>query len=579
LARPIGDAHEKNAWIDWLKDRYANDIALLRDAWAVSQDEVPDFEHAELPESDEFLTNYDGPARYSHRTKLADFYAFADDSFARWMRDVRDIVRQAAPRMLVMLGRDETLRVPTQQRDAFEHNVDLVCWHQWHREGVVFNEYCLNRVRAMPCCGQEMGVLCYKDQRNDERLDQWDVRNQIERKLIYCLGNWIQWQSYSDPTMDVHVENKLGAIRADGTERPAMGVLRLLSWLEHRVADRLKHRQEADERLAIVVPTSLWFSSDTHLGYRATMQAIQATHLHLRQPAYCILENLLMPENASQIGQPDVIILPSATILSDDAWANLLRIVDEQGVTLLITGSIEQNEYWQRRSRLSSIGIECQSRKLATVERVRVGDNVYDCTFREALKLNMPAKVLLRSVPGQKTVPELTSVEHGQGRIVYCPIPVELADAIEPTVALYRQITGESQQLPPAPVRMDEANDSAAHFVYAIEYDHTTAVSIVNEGPADTIRFTLTRSEVDISIDVAAGRASKLYIDSDGELVAGYIHGRLQIGQTEIQPNGDLAFARTSVGWTCMRGQIDAPEFTLAGKMLNVGSFMHVRTT
>lgn len=539
LARPFGDPHELAAWRHWLREHYA-DEADLRSAWGITSAELASFDDATLPEPDEFASNYDGPPCYNLRGRLADFYCFARDTWRDWMREIRSIVRKHAPDMLMMVGRDETLRVPSQQHDAFDNTIDIVNWHQWHREGTIFNEYVLNRIRGMVCCGQEMGVLSYKDQRNDERLSEADMRNQLERKLVYCLGNWIQWQSHSDPTMDTYKEVKLGLIRADGTTRPAAEVVRGLAMLESRMAHRLVGRREDQERVAIVVPTSLWFSSDSPLAYRAMTQSIFAMHNHLRRPAYTILEDLLNPHNRRQIGEPELVILPSATVLSEQAWQHLVRLVEQDGVTLLITGSIEQDEYWRRRSRMGSIGIPVDVKNLATTETSWVKDQRHDCTFRDALRLNLPGKALFKATPVGSAGTEFVDRRIGNGRLIWCPVPVELADSIEPAVALYRQVIRSVTSLPPALIQVDPDHDSVGHFICPIRYADCTAISLVNEGPDATWRFRLADPRVDIEIGMSAGRAAKLYIDSAGTLLGAYAPGQLRVGDIEWEPTVDI---------------------------------------
>lgn len=547
-ARPTGDPHERLAWRQWLQRRYNGDPAALRAAWGATANEIPTFDDARLPQDHEFLSNYSGHCGYTLWARLADFYAFADDAFTDWVREIRGIVRSAAPKMLMMIGRDETLRIPTQQRDAYEGNIDLVNWHQWHREGTIFNEYCLNRVRGLPCCGQEMGVLPYKGPRNQERLSEDQLCRQLERKLIYCLGNWIQWQSHSDPTMDFHGENKLGMLRADGTERPSAETIRLLAWLEASVSDCLVGRREDRERLAIVVPTSLWFSCDTQLGYMAAARAINAVHYHLKRQAYLVLESLLCESNRSQIGRPAAVILPSPTILSEPAWRFLIDRVRQEGVTLLLTGSPQQDEYWRRSDRLLELGIDAPVENMAAVERLRLDGRVFDCTFHEAFRLNLPGKVLSRAVPAGASVAEPIEVSVGRGRVVYCPIPVELTDAIEPVVELYRRVLDRVADLPSPLVRVDAPDHSAAHFIHAIEYGNATMVSMVNEGTAARFRFALTSASCPVEADLDTGRGAKFYVDSNGRLLGGYIHGRLKVGTDEIVPNGDLSFIRAGGG-------------------------------
>ena len=132
--------------------------------------------------------------------------------------------RTYAPDMVVLMGRDESIRIPCEQDEYFAGNVDTVNWHQWQKNGIVFAEFMLNKVPDSICCGQELGVYQMEDHRGFKRLRPEQIGAVLERKLLYAFGNWVQWQWKNDPYLPEVSENTLGICRADGTETPYLPV-------------------------------------------------------------------------------------------------------------------------------------------------------------------------------------------------------------------------------------------------------------------------------------------------------------------------------------------------------------------
>jgi hypothetical protein len=186
----------------------------------------------------------------------------------------------------------------------------------------------------------------------------------------------------------------------------------------------------------------------------------------------------------------------------------------------------------------------------------------------------MPGKGLLRAVPGDAAVSEPVEIPMGTGRIVYCPVPVELADNIEPTLRLYENLLQSAANLPSSPVAIEDRDNSASQFIYAIEYADCTAVSLVNEGTDAAFRFRLTRCDVEVEAAIARNRAAKLYVDGRGALVAGYTHGRLRVGGMVIIPGGDLAFIRDAGGWRLLPGEGAGAGCEIDGRRVATEAFV-----
>lgn len=569
IARPMGSEHERQAWRQWLRERYRT-LDNWREAWGKSAVDLPDWDAAQVPDVNDFQSHYDGPGRYDGRIMVGDFAAFAMDAFSRWCRAIRGIVRAEDPEMFVLLGRDETLRVPAQQIEYANGNIDFVNWHQWHREGTVFNEYVLNRVRGVPVCGQEMGVLVYKGLRNEERTGEIVCRNLLERKLLYCMGNWIQWQSHNDVSMDNVKEAKLGLVRADGTERAYLDVVRLLGWFEDRMAPHYVGRREDLEDIVILHPTTLYFSADGALAYRSVMQSLYALHFHLNRQANLVLEPHFRADRDALIGNPGLVVLPSPLMLEPETWRELLRRMREDGLTVVASGGLGHDPLARPREYLADLFDAPRTDLCATMEPVRIGRRVHTLTFRMALNLGLPAKGLTKTVPSVRETHRVEMVEVGKGTLIYCPAPIELGDEMEPVLDLYRLALRTARLAEPA-CDIAERDDSPAKFIYPIRYRGSTVYTLINEGPETEFRFVDRESGVAIRARVDKERGAKVVVRRDGTLAGACVHGRLQCGGLIFEPHGDAVLISEGASQVCFAGSRARPYVRLNGTRTAIG--------
>ena len=539
--RPSGDAWELRNYRQWLREKYNNDISRLRVCWNADSHSVETFDDIQIPKPEMFERGYDTkPTAYYDYAQLSDFYTFARDTYSSWVKDMRDEVKSRDPDMLFMMGRDEPLRIPVQQLEAYQKNYDLINWHQWHADSIIFVEYALNRVRNLPCCGQELGVYYYSDQRNNLRFNTEEIGNMLERKLCYSFGNWIQWQSVCDPFMVTNVEIFLGLLRYDGTETRHMDKVRLLSWIEQKTAHLMAGRNEDANRILTVHPAYQWFSCDSSLAKRAVYRSIVALHYGLNMQSDYVMEDLLNGNNTMQIGTPELIIMPGFLMLSETAWEYILRYMLEGG-TVLFTGDANVDEYWNKRDRLSEFGLKTEPVTLNTVERITINGRTYCASFRDCVGLMHPGTVLNRTAFADHTDHAPVTIPVGKGKMIYSPLPLELCDPIEPLAELYRyaiQEAGISNQL----CRVIETIPQSNLMIYPIEYSGHVLYTIVNEGCDDVVHFRDIISGCNVELEIPAQRGAKLWIGKNGSLLGAYINGRLKVGETIIiAPHGDLA--------------------------------------
>ena len=569
-ARPSGDPYERKNWIAWLKRRYKNDIGALRDAWGVSAEEVPSFQKAGLPDPSQFQRHYDSKSQGYHcYAALADFYAFARESFAGWVDDIRNAVKARDRKMLFMIGRDESLRIPSQQHAAYLGQFDMVNWHQWHRDAVVFSEYFLNRVRGLPCCGQELGVYPYGGTRGLPRLDDQDAADLLERKLLYTFGNWIQWQAHCDPYMIPLSEIGLGLFRADRTERPHLERTRLLAWIEEKTKPLHMGRNEDAIETLVVHPSSFFFSADGGVATGAVHNMIVGLHYYAKTQAHMVLEHDFRADNTKQIGNPKLIILPAAQMVSDAAWQHLSECL-RKGKTVLLSGAAGFDEYWRPRARLQALGLALDTEKACNVERVRIGRADYDVSLLNAAGRSLPTTAVDKAVGSGQRGNRVSCHKIGRGKLVLCPVPLELGDNLPAIAALYRFAMREAGIKDRVCRVSAPAQDQSNMLVYPIPYRRCTLYTVVNEGADDTAAFTDLASGTRVTVTVKASRGAKLWLDKKGNLLAAFLNAPAMVGRLKIVPNGDLALYRRGKRWVLLPGKREKSSVVLGRSAVRV---------
>ncbi len=144
--RPDGDPIELASWNDWLAKRYP-DRAALGAAWNLPvnavQGSVP------LPEDIEFTLRGAYVGRNS--LKVYDFFLFAQEVFANWVRTMRDAVRATGSQQLVTVGQDEGGIQDRLSPAYWGANVDFTTNHSWWQNDYILWDSLLANNRARPC--------------------------------------------------------------------------------------------------------------------------------------------------------------------------------------------------------------------------------------------------------------------------------------------------------------------------------------------------------------------------------------------------------------------------------------------
>ena len=545
--KPSGDPYEKAAWIQWLQNRYTS-IQEVWDAWGEPASKFASFKEIDVPPMHCYEGNLYRTECDRENAMAQDFWRFAQESYNLWLSKVRAAIRKNAPDMLIMMGRDETLRIPMEQDGVLSGNLDMVCWHQWNKENAIYAEYMLNRVKGHVSCAQELGVYRVEKMRGSKILSDETVAGKLERKLMFGFGNWVEWQSFHNPDKTEHSENMLGVYRSDNSETPAMPLLRSLMQAETKAAPYLYARKEDAFPILTVYQTTSHYSVYKDLTETALRRHLQMLNRTLRMQSDLVLEHLLEKDYPEMIGKPKLIFVPGAMRLSDGAYDRLLELVGN-GATLVISGDVEEDSYFAHKDRIALLlkkeNVCAKQDSVKAFENIRIRDKSYLLDFRQScaygdvennlkmLKMcvqteecmadekGMPAEDMASARTAEELMePGVREIAFGDGKIIYSPLPLELADGRDALEALYRfaiEEAGISNEV----YQITKGNAESV-FVHAIAYEKCTAYTFVNDGPAIEFKVKDLASGAEFEVSLDANRSAKVWISANGEFVSAY---------------------------------------------------------
>ena len=305
-------------------------------------------------------------------------------------------------------------------------------------------------------------------------------------------------------------------LRADGSEKPELQALREVARFLAAHAHLMVNRQP--ERTVVIVPHSNLFSVE-NTAEKATRRGVRTLEYRMGLP--CRGASEYFPEG---IGEADLLVLPAPRILREECWQALLTKV-AGGATLLASGYLEADEYWREVPRLAPFGLRTTSRPVFHEETIALPDG-------EALSAEFtipPLNGMLDRAVGETGALNCHCWAHGQGRILYCPLPIEHALAEETTERLYRVAAARAGL---HCLKSSPAAGTPGLLVRPVVFMHSTLLLLVNETNLDQ-RIQLdsvatgTPGRWRTTLGVAAGRITLAFLDNaTGEILAQHRAGR-----------------------------------------------------
>lgn len=510
--RTCGDPYEQAAYIKWLRERHLS-VEVLRERWNMTPEQLPDFEAAKIPEASEINFDIQDIHQGKKGTRWLDYVLFSMDMHNRWASELTQTIKEICPDRLVTVGQDEALGAQRPSPFFYGEEVDYTTVHSWWLNDHLVWDGVFAKTADKPCLVQETGIMYVETPDGRAKRTEAELRNMLERKYAYAFSTGgagaVQWIWNTNFYMDNANESHIGALRADGTEKPEADVSYRFGSFMAQCRDLFVDRKLED--IAVVFPYSNDFSN-RKLAFDATTRATRVLAYELKVSFRGVSEYHLddLARDPAKL-----IIVPSAHNMDSAAIEKLLAIVEETGATLLWTGPFGLDAYWRPVSRGEAL---LGQRKLANVrreERLSVAGLSYTVSYG-ARRIAQVCKET-----GEQAAGLLAEATIGRGRLLWCGLPVELNDRYEPVAALYREairIAGCEQEL-----IWEQGGDlagvygrkltfaSGALYVFVSEYgeDADVAVRDVATGRRYTFRLESDRSVL-FAVD-AAGEVAAVY--------------------------------------------------------------------
>lgn len=264
-------------------------------------------------------------------------------------------------------------------------------------------------------------------------------------------------------------------------------------------------------QVAIVLPQSLQLSVYNSQALEAQQRAVRVLYNWDHTPAYAVGSYQI-----NTMGDPKLIILPSAYGLNDAAWKALEQHVRD-GAVLLISGPFDETPHLHPTDRAEKIGLGYKTVPL----------EMRDQTFRWAghpLPLiygGIKTTILSRAkMPEGKDWAEVTL---GKGKILFSALPLELNDRLDSVAAVYRYAIQTAGIKPEYTTTVTDPGI----LICPTLLPKATLYVLTSETNDTAVAFRDARSGKTFTGTLEPGRAALLLVGTDGQLIAEYHwHGK-----------------------------------------------------
>lgn len=500
-SRPAPSKLEQKAWQEWRSQRHPSDDSP-------DEGSTPTTHDAQSLTDPEDLDN---PRPFDNaRVCTLDYALFIQDVLSRWVSQMTAVIRQNGnPKQLITVGEHHTGSGDQMSPDS--HLIDVHFTSKYTRcltEDLLW-EGLVGKTSGKANLIVESCSMSVNDSDPPLPRSEEDSRNTLERRMVTALASsgagaiLSIWNSKG--CIFGNNEMSIGFHRADLTCTPNMDIIGPLSDFLKKARNYMVDRQPEDVCMVIPGP-SVFFESGTATA--VTRACVRVMSRYLGIPMRTAGEYAL-----DDLGTPSLIILPSPRVLSQPAWETMLRSV-EAGSALLVTGPINFDEYQRPVDRLGSFGIEAKTQPVVSDEEAIILGTEYHVSFGGEKTSHVRKAVLLGRGGSIRTE------QIGSGKLIYCTLPVELADNDEPMIALYRFALKQAILQPPFTTELLEPGV----FVRPVFFRDAILYSFVSEtSPDKELTFTDNATCTAFTASIPAQGAAMLLVSrQDGTVLARY---------------------------------------------------------
>lgn len=505
-----GDRFEQAAWSHWLSRKYEGDITRLQECWNMAPGQLPSFESAQAPDPED--TYFQSVVQPKKWLRWSDFALFSMDMHNRWAAELSGTIRRSDPNQLITVGQDEGICSQRPSPFFYAEAVDYTTVHTWWQMDHLGWDGIFTKTPGKPNLIQETGIMHVQRPDGIAKRTEEELRNILERKYAYAFSTGgagaVQWIWNTNYFMNNANESNIGALRADGTQKPEADVSYDFGSFMKEISGLFTEREL--EEVTVVYPFSNDFSN-RKLAFEATTQAVRVLaygmNVHPRGISEYHLEQLTQYP-------AKLIIVPGAHNFADEAFEQLLEQA-RLGSTVLWSGPLRLDEHWgPAEHRLREELGELVHGNILREEMLVIDGAEYPTAFGQK-KIGALAIDRLKDSDSKEPV----VINIGAGRFIYSPLPVELNERWEPVQALYTMamqlssITDELEWLQggelPGVYGRKLTFAAGSLYIFVSEFGHDAEVAVRDPQSGVHYSFTL---EQERTVMFAADSGGKLLV-------------------------------------------------------------------
>lgn len=510
--RSVHDSFDRESYQTWLQQRHET-IQKLQERWNMTEQELPSFEAIEPPEPSEINFSYRDMITGKRGLKWLDYTLYTMEMHNKWAQDLSETIKEVAPGHLVTVGQDEALAGQRPSPFFYGDVVDYTSNHTWWLLDDLIWDGIFTKTPNKPNLIQETGIMYVEHPNGQARRSEEELRNILERKYAYAFSTGgagaVQWLWNTNFYMNNINESNIGAIRADGTEKPETNVSYDFGSFINKTRDLFQGRKL--EEVGVVFPYSNDFSNRS-LAYETTTKLTRVLAYDMNMPFRGFGEYQL---NIPSKDLPKLLVVPSPHNFTNQALKSILEMVEKRGITLLFTGPINLDAYWHESTRIDHVVGHTVNKNVRREEMMKINDTSIPVSFS-----GQRIGDTLKGCSSEDANNSVIEYSYGKGNIIWSPVPVELNDRNEPITALYKHA-------------MDKA-DVNEHLIWhkgnvpgtygrKLDFDHGSLFIFVSENGQNVYtEMEDPDTNVAYSFDLEAERTVMFTVDKKGQLSAVY---------------------------------------------------------
>ena len=428
-ALPNYDRFELAAFRQWLAKRYTPNELQLR--WRQTPSELPSWSEVTPPHIRDYSTAL-SDNRPHNMLKAMDYTFFSQEMFNQWASAMYAAIRAAGSTTLIGVGQDESSSRISPQ--FYAPIVDYTTTHPWWNNNDLLWDMLLDKTLATPNLIEETGVMLVRDLDGRPWRTEQENAHLLERKLFIGLAargaGLIQWLWHTNALMDNDNECSIGLVRTDGSAKPELAVMLAFGRLMAELQTQLDETATPD--VWLVIPYSQWFIRPD-LGIEATRHAVHVLGYDLGIIPQLVSEQQLHDLLRTQ-KPPRAIILPGIQTLEGRAWQAVCEFA-RCGTTVLVSGVIARDPYnLPINPELTTDGTDTN---VASLSRYELFTDLFGKSHQLSFSGDKIGTV-------RKAHNQISTYRQGEGRIIWCGLPLELADQTSITSHVYQQALHQS---------------------------------------------------------------------------------------------------------------------------------------